>query len=90
MKQEHISNIIDKADVFFAELFSPGEAPAYSIRLEGALHRLTDEQVAAINDHVEEYGMNSSVGHDVFGIINKDRCFVPRIRALAEVTPFIA
>lgn len=90
-KQQLIDKIMESADPYFADLFDDAdEAMDLCMNFEHNLHQLNTKQVKAIHDYVEETGMNVNVGHDMAGIVRKDRHFLPRIAALKEVTPYLS
>lgn len=89
-RSEIINQITEKSDPYFADLFEGNEAINVATTFEVRLGFLTNSQLEAILAYVNENGMDVNVGHDLAGIYNQDRCFVPRIRALAAVTPFIS
>lgn len=90
-RSEIINQIMEQAKPYFLDLFQDrAEATNISVSFEVKLGFMSNSQLEAIADYVKENGMDVNVGHDLAGIYNQDRCFVPRIRTLAAVTPFIS
>jgi len=91
-RKDLINQIMEKAGPYFRDLFSDDKSEAVNITasFEVRLGFMSNSQLEAIAGYVKENGMDVNVGHDLAGIYNQDRCFLPRIKALAEVTPYIS
>jgi hypothetical protein len=56
------------------------------IRLSSDLASLTGKQLKAFYIAIKNGAQLNDLGHDLKGLANKETCFVPRIRVIAEVS----
>lgn len=87
-RQRHINNLTDRWWGHINELFDD-QVEIYNSDegFRANLKKLTDEQIAVLDN--PDLDMSSQISHDVAGIANRERHFLPRIRALHDVTPYL-
>jgi hypothetical protein len=56
------------------------------IQLSSDLASLTGKQLKAFYIAIKNGAQLNDLGHDLKGLANKETCFVPRIRVIAEVS----
>lgn len=88
LKQQHINNVMDRVREELRRLYSddPVEAHFIGSAFLHNLETLTLAQLKVVDDPDIDVG---TISHDVAGIANQDRHFLPRIRALHRVTPYL-
>lgn len=86
-RHNHINAIMERFTKHISRLFGDSdEAVAVVAGFHRNLRQLTDEQIAVLDNPKLDM---TSVSHDVRGIANKERHFLPRIDALKNVTPYL-
>lgn len=88
-----IKQIADEyAKPFLAALFNDDKvATRATIRLTVMLELLPSEISDVVLDYCKKNGFDGNIGHDLNGLYNEDRCFLPRIKGLqrfAKWTPY--
>jgi hypothetical protein len=79
-----IKQIADEyAKPYLVSLFNDEKvAKSATTRLTVMLELLPSEISVAVLAYCKKNGFDGNIGHDLNGLYNEDRCFLPRIKAL--------